>query len=69
VRTMHIVCPVCAYANRVVNDYKPGSILSCLCGEYLEFVQSGLPPRVVEKATPSPPASRTASLPQTRGSG
>jgi hypothetical protein len=46
---MLIVCPLCDYSNQVVDGYKPGAILLCNCGVFLEFVGIGAQPRVLEK--------------------
>lgn len=46
---MLIVCPICDYSNQVVDAYKPGAILACNCGVFLEFAGIGAPPRVIAK--------------------
>jgi hypothetical protein len=46
---MLIVCPLCDYPNQVVDAYKPGAILACNCGVFLEFAGIGAQPRIVGK--------------------
>jgi hypothetical protein len=51
---MQVVCPTCGHRNNVVDGYKPGAILACTCGEYLQFVAQHVVPLVVTHKTISP---------------
>jgi hypothetical protein len=60
---MLVVCPTCGRSNRVVPDYKPGSILACGCGALLEFVGPDVPPKVVSKKGSIPSQSTLVRKP------
>lgn len=55
---MRVVCPLCNFSNPVVPNYKPGTVLACRCGAYLEFVGEGEPGRPVSELSPKHPTSR-----------
>jgi hypothetical protein len=64
---MLVVCPVCGRSNSVVPGYKAGSILACGCGERLEFVREGEPPKVVPKQGSVSMAGQRSKIRDRRG--
>jgi hypothetical protein len=38
----------------VIDGFRPGAVLACKCGEYLQFIANDVPPAVVTHTTVPP---------------